>query len=478
MSRFEEVTLVDASGNYIAAHATQEGDYHLGTMMQQDVYVDTNNSSTDNLVAANSYTFTGVATSTLGIVGLQWSLKTDQNATVYIEESPDGTNWDISYPFDYIASKGGRGETVQAAQAYWRIRVVLSNTTDTTYFRLDGVLCPIAVPMASALSPDGRCKSESTITGYQNEDRHAWITPLNDFAISPKYRLVGHSFSGAVKDSNFWSETVTNGGTADQVPGEIKLTTNTTANGTCKYYSVHKARFVSGYPNMFTAGISFKTALTDDNIRRCGTYNGTEGVDGDGYYFELDGSTFSVGTRKGGTDTRVSSGSFNGNYGSAWVPTAGTYYKLDIEITPMATFWYVNNILLHKVGGGHQTGTITLPITMECNNDNGQDADIEMHCVGALISREGQLTTQGVFKYIAGASTNILKYGAGTLHTIVNNDNSGSLIAYDNTAGSGTIVCSIDLAKVLGTLSFNAPFSNGLTIVSTGAGVKVTVVYE
>jgi len=72
----------------------------------------------------------------------------------------------------------------------------------------------------------------------------------------------------------------------------------------------------------------------------------------------------------------------------------------------------------------------------------------------------------------------VIKYGAGTLHTIVNNDNSGSVIVYDNTAGSGTIIASIDLAKVLGTLTFNAPFSNGLTIVTTGAGAKITVTYE
>ena len=44
----------------------------------QNVKADANNSSTDNLVSSNEYTYTGTYTSTLGVVGLQWSLKTDR----------------------------------------------------------------------------------------------------------------------------------------------------------------------------------------------------------------------------------------------------------------------------------------------------------------------------------------------------------------------------------------------------------------
>ena len=478
MTELRKLTLYDSSGNEIGSHLQTDGDYHLGTTITQSVDEDTNNSSTTNLTAGNSYTFTGTGTSTLGVVGLQWNLKTDQNATVYIEQSDDNTNWDISDAFNYKVGHSSGGNTVQAVTAYWRIRVVLVNGTDTTYFRLAGVLCPIAEPLPRALSRDERLKTESSIVGAENTDRHAWVSPTSTLAVNPQVRLVGHSFSGSTKDTNFWTETVTNGGTVDQVPGEVKITTNTTANGTARYQSVHKGRFVAGHPNLFTCGVSFKTALTANNIRRIGAYDGTEGVDGDGYYVELDGSTFSIGTRKAGTDTRVSSGSFNGALGLTWTPTADTYYKIDIEMTPMSTFWYVNKKLLHTSAGGHQTGTMTLPVTMECNNDNDATADIELHCIGALILREAELKTEAVFKYIAGASTNVIKYGAGTLHTIVNNDNSGSVIVYDNTAGSGTIIASIDLAKVLGTLTFNAPFSNGLTIVTTGAGAKITVTYE
>ena len=472
--------LTDNAGNLIDTHLSADGDYHLGVSLEQNVIADTGNSSTTNL--ASGATFTGTGRTTLGVVGLQWSLKTDQNCEVCVEESPDNTNWDIVYCFDYIASKGGRGETVQATQAFWRLRVTNSGVSTTSYFRLQGVLCPIAVPLPSELSHDGRLKSSSTITGSQNEDRHAWISPLNQLTTSPQYRLAGKSFSGATKDTNFWTEAVTNGGTVDQVPGEVKLTTNTTANGTARYTSVRKARFVAGNPNMFTGGISFKTALTAGNVRRVGAYNGTEGVDGDGYYFELDESTFSVTTRKAGTDTRITNGNFNGHYGVNWTPVASTYYKLDIEMTPMATFYYIDTKLLHKTAGGHQTGTITLPITMECNNSGGATADIEMHCVGAIISRLGQIITNPTYKHIASNDTYICKYGAGKLHGIAINDPSAActLTIYDNTSATGTIIGIMALTTKVITpfyMNYQLPFFTGLTIV-TSANSDFTIIYE
>ena len=63
------------------------------------------------------------------------------------------------------------------------------------------------------------------------------------------------------------------------------------------------------------------------------------------------------------------------------------------------------------------------------------------------------------------------------LKRIVNVDNAGTVTIYDNTAASGTQISVIDTAKALGTLDFDAPFSNGLTIV-TASGAKVTAIYE
>ena len=80
-----DVVNYDASGNPISSQEQTNGDYHLGVSMAQDVYADLNNTNSTNL--ASGATWAGDPTSTLGVVGLQWSLNTDQNCLVYIEQS-------------------------------------------------------------------------------------------------------------------------------------------------------------------------------------------------------------------------------------------------------------------------------------------------------------------------------------------------------------------------------------------------------
>ena len=91
--------------------------------------------------------------------------------------------------------------------------------------------------------------------------------------------------------------------------------------------------------------------------------------------------------------------------------------------------------------------------------------------------RLGELITNPQYAFIGTNTTSVLKYGAGTLQRITNLDNSGNVTIYDNVNASGTQIAVIDTAKALGTLEFNAPFNNGLTVV-TALGAKVTVIYE
>lgn len=111
--------------------------------------------------------------------------------------------------------------------------------------------------------------------------------------------------------------------------------------------------------------------------------------------------------------------------------------------------------------------------------------------IGASYGREVYATTAedntvGVFKveqrfsysYISSATTTTVKSGAGFLNAItITEAVASTIIVYDNTAGSGTIIASFVASAGVGTYHFNVSFGTGLTIVTAGAS-KLTTSYR
>lgn len=464
--------LSDSSGHQITSVASTDG-YYLGTAIIQNVRIDPRNSSTTNLDAGNSYTFTGTAVSTLGVVALQVSLKTDKNATVYVDQSPDGYYWDISDSFTYYYSKGGDSWSVQAVNSYARVRVVLFDSSASTYFRLQFALCPVVDTVARSLSSDGRLKTETTIKDPQT-NRTARVTPLEELKTVELVRLVGTGFDGYTKDGNFWTETVTGSGAVTQ-SGQISLTTGATANSTVKYTSSRKGRKVPGTSMEFRAGVRFVTAGTADNKRLVGAYSTDEGL-----FFQLSGTTFSVVARTNGSDANiVSSGSFNGNLGSTYTMNTN-YHRLVIIYSESSAEFYIDGVLLHtlSVATAPLTNTLTLPVTIENINFNGSVTPVTFNCRFASILRLGKYTSANRIKYISTTGTYNLKYNGGHLKGIIVTDNTGTVTVYDYpTATAGFEICFIDCTKVTGNFDFGADFNNALTVVTTG-NARTTIVYE
>lgn len=113
----------------------------------------------------------------------------------------------------------------------------------------------------------------------------------------------------------------------------------------------------------------------------------------------------------------------------------------------------------------------------------GDNAQTPLFPTAASLSDPVQTYVSNSYLNVAaGTATTVVKSGAGTLASITINTkgaSSNTLTVYDNTAGSGTKIATIDTTVAAITLNFNVAFATGLTIVSaTGTGADYTVAYR
>lgn len=474
----QKTKIIDNSGNVISSVQDESGNYHLGVGVIQDVIIDPHNSSTNNLTSGS--TFTGTSTATTGVAAIQVVLKTDRNCTVYVEQSSDNTNWDVSDSFSYFASRGNFGITVQAVAAYARVRVTNTGLSTTTYFRLLCALCPMVESLPRALSSRGYLKTKS----YGFEDEYGFEvenTPMGEMRVVVPYRLVGTSFSGSVLDTNFWTSSLGTGGTATVANAQCTLATGTTANNATSLQTVRTARYVGGSSNRYRSVIRIPDGGTANNTRKWGAFDGTDGA-----YFQLAGTTLSVVTIKGGSPTAVASGSFNGDLGAEYSlgANATTY---EIYWTNSKVYFVIGGMTLHTISASAATwaNTLHLPSRIENTNSGGSTTNISIEIRVATISRLGQAQTQPTSKYQSGTTAGIIcKTGAGTLHgAIISGVSNNSVVTiYDGTTVGGTVIWSSGSMGANTTpipIDFKAiPFFTGLFFTITTANSNFFISYE
>jgi hypothetical protein len=436
----------------------------------QDVVADPNNSSSVNITGGG--TFTGVASSTLGVAGIQVSLKTDKNCTVYVDQSPDGNNWDIQDSYTYYYSELGQGWTVQAINSYVRVRVTNGATTSTGYFRLQTALCPIIEAMPRSLDQYGFLK----VSTNRIQDQYGFTaecSPTDTLRTNKIFKLVGAAGSGVQLEPNFWTTSTGNSGTVSESGGHVVLRTNTTPSGYCNVQSIRNARYVAGTANYCRAVIQ-QDAGVSGNVRRWGAFNSQNGA-----FFELAGTTFKCVTRKSGADTPVTT--FNGKLGESYVLDTNVH-TFEIYWTNSKVYFAIGGVLLHTVSATTTPWSVTMHLPIRGENVNTTIAnDINMYVRVASINRLGEAEAEPSFKYISGAGTTVLKYSPGKLHKLVISDgNPGSTIAiYDGLTAGGVQMALLNTATVstVASVDFSCPFFTGLTIVVTNA-VNFTVIYE
>lgn len=133
--------------------------------------------------------------------------------------------------------------------------------------------------------------------------------------------------------------------------------------------------------------------------------------------------------------------------------------------------------------GGTTTGTImfrTLPTSTYAVSQGGSSWAVTQS--GAWSVSPLALATGGYsFSNLAANATTTVKSGAGTLHSITINTlgTADTITVYDNTAGSGTKIATINSAVSQGTLLYDLAFSTGCTLVIAGTTPPdVSVMYK
>jgi hypothetical protein len=461
--------------------------------LNQAVVESPGNSSTADLAAylggdaTGADTFIGTPASTLGVNAIQVGLETSLNCSVWVEQSPDSTHWDISDQYSYLTESHNFGLTVQAIQSYVRTKVRNLGDSTTSGFRLSTVLCPIVEAVPRSLSEEGNLK----VGVYEIEDEQenkVAITPSSALRTAKAIRLLGTNFYDTTIDTNFWTSTVANAGTTVQTGGQLQLRTNTTANGSAAIQTTQVARYVNGSPN-YCRILAEYGSPTLNNTKRWGCFTGTTGAPTDGAAFEYYNGVPAVATYKGGAITRVLNGSLNGFYGttigSGEIPLGCQTFE--IIYNNLHVWFMFNGKLFHRVDALTETwsNALNLPCRAENVNTGGGIIDSSLYIRSFTIYRNGEPETKPAWRYQAGATTGTnIKRGPGTLHRVVVNTwvNGSSILLYDALTATNPIAIitptSSNDAQQSFVLEYGLDFYTGLTFTTVNATTNVTIVYE
>ena len=150
-----------SDGAGFIASVVNSGNRYLANALIQNAQVSLNNNSTANLTAGS--TFTGTMESTLGIAAIQVNLFSTEKSTAQVQQSMDGTNWDIVDSYVVSASVGD-GRTIQATASFFRVLVTNNGAASTTSFRLQAVLTPVVEAVPRSLGPKTEGASLSVVT--------------------------------------------------------------------------------------------------------------------------------------------------------------------------------------------------------------------------------------------------------------------------------------------------------------------------
>lgn len=317
-----------------------------------------------------------------------------------------------------------------------------------------------------------------------------FIDGMRNLRAEATKRILGSAF-GATLDTNLYVATPTNAGAVNVANGVASLVTNTTASGAVTLATIKKARYMSGRANLFRGIFRFGDTGVTGNVREFGIQADASNK----FVFRLSGTTFSVVVQRAGTETVVSSGSFNGN-GVTGGTTTGTYavdanyHAFEVLYTTSAIRFIIDDRAVHTFKPTTTSLTVSLVGVLWASNVNTTIATNQLlELLAWSASHIGDAVNNPNFYNInAIAETRTLKGGGGTLQAIQVGKIGGTgatLTIYDSTTATGTIINSWDLSTIaaIGNQPFaveGVNFYNGLTYITSGTmtGASITVYWE
>lgn len=222
----QNVNVFDAQQSIVTSHQDSSGDFRgLDTTVLRTINTVSNYNSTTTTLAGNA-TFTGLAEDVKDYSTIQLSIIADQaSATdgLSLQQSSDGSNWDITDVYT-IPISTGKTFSVQVAARYYRV-VYTNGATIQGAFRIQSVLHQTA-PKPSSQRPMDGLSNENDF-----EQVSAYLGALNASGTWDRIHTGGFDSLGALRTSQATdsvSSVVINSGTLTAVTTVTSIT-NTVA---------------------------------------------------------------------------------------------------------------------------------------------------------------------------------------------------------------------------------------------------------
>lgn len=284
-------------------------------------------------------------------------------------------------------------------------------------------------------------------------------------------------------DTTLWTAAVVGTGTVGHTTGELDVGTGVTANSTARATTPKLMRQMSGTTQYWISVVRLNNLGSANNVRRWGIYD-----DNDGFFFELNGTTFNVVSRKSGVDTAVPYASCNGPAVETFNPATDllNMNQFNIFFGGLSCRWQVNGRVLHSIGANAiqspLTARLTLPFRLESNNSGGSIVNNRVFSRGISFHRVSPSSVAPRYLYTSAIGTTTVKSGAGTLHRIAFSPSGGSTTVVNvfDAIGAQTNpigAISIPTGTVTNFVDYGLEFDVGLTVTTT-VNNNLTVIYD